>query len=165
MKPVSIYFREVPFNDNNKFVLDFLDEEFAQRVYFSKKTDYYMASLDCNLILKEEIEKDRIKLIEKLSEISRELIEKGTVCQVDIGYLTSSVSYIHDAPDIEHLTYNWVIQPSLFDDNCYKYKFFETVEKKLRIVKYFRHLLYLKAMVLNLKDLFCGKVKIMFQYD
>ena len=77
MKPVSIYFREVPFNDNNKFVLDFLDEEFAQRVYFSKKTDYYMASLDCNLILKEEIEKDRIKLIEKLSEISRELIEKA----------------------------------------------------------------------------------------
>ena len=37
MKPVSIYFREVPFNGNNKFVLDFLDEEFAQRVYFSKK--------------------------------------------------------------------------------------------------------------------------------
>ena len=57
MKPVFIYFREVPFNGNNKFVLDFLDEEFAQRVYFSKKTDYYMASLDCNLILKEEIEK------------------------------------------------------------------------------------------------------------
>ena len=71
MKLVFVYFREVPFNDNNKFELDFSDEEFVQRVYFRKKTDYYIVSLDCNLILKEEIKKDRKKLIEKLSEISR----------------------------------------------------------------------------------------------
>ena len=44
MKPVFIYFREVPFNDNNKFVLDFSDEEFVEGVYFSKKKDYYIAS-------------------------------------------------------------------------------------------------------------------------
>ena len=37
MKPVFIYFKVVPFNDNNKFVLDFSDEEFVQKVYFSKK--------------------------------------------------------------------------------------------------------------------------------
>ena len=95
MKPVFIYFREVPFNDNNKFVLDFLGAEFVQRFYFSKKTDYYIASLDCNLILKEETKKDRKKLIEKLSEISRKLIEKGAAYQVDIGYLTSNLSYMY----------------------------------------------------------------------
>ena len=95
MKPVFIYFREVPFNDNNKFVLDFSGEEFVQRVYFSKKTDYYIASLDCNLILKEETKKDRKKLIEKLSEISRKLIEKGAAYQVDIDYLTSNLSYMY----------------------------------------------------------------------
>ena len=37
MKPVFIYFREVPFNDNNKFVLDFSHEEFVQIFFFSKK--------------------------------------------------------------------------------------------------------------------------------
>ena len=37
MKPVFIYFREVPFNGNNKFVLDFSDEEFVQGVCFSKE--------------------------------------------------------------------------------------------------------------------------------
>ena len=117
------------------------------------------------MILKEEIKKDKKKLIEELSEISRKLIEKGAAYQVDIGYLTSQLSNIYNVPNIKNLTYDWVIQPSFFDVNCFKYKYFDTVEKKLRIVKYFCHLLYLKAMVSNLKDLFRQKVKILFQYD
>ena len=165
MNPAFIYFREIHLKDNNKFTLDFSNEQFVQKINFNKKTDYYVASLDCNLVLKEEIKKGKKKLIEELSEISWKLTEKGPAYQVDIDYLMSQLSNIYNVPNIKNLTDNWVIQPSLFDDNCYKYKYFETVEKKLRIVKYFRHLLYLKAMVLNLKDLFCGKVKIMFQYD
>ena len=57
MKPSFTYFKEIPFNDNNKFVLGFWDEEFVQKVYFDKNINYYILSLDCNLILKEEIKK------------------------------------------------------------------------------------------------------------
>ena len=77
MKPSFIYFKEIPFNDNNKFVLDFSDEEFVQNVYFDKNINHYIASLACNLILKEEIKKDK-KKIEELSQKSRLLLEKGT---------------------------------------------------------------------------------------
>ena len=35
------------------------------------------------------------------------------------------------------LTYNWVIQPTLFDENCYKYKYFDTVDKKIKDCKIF----------------------------
>ena len=52
--------------------MDFSNEEIVQKVNFNKTIDYYIASLDCNLVLKEEIKKERKKLIEKLSEISRE---------------------------------------------------------------------------------------------
>ena len=62
MKPSFIYFKEIQFNDNNKFVLDFSDEEFVQKVYFDKNINHYIASLDCNLILKEEIKKDKKKI-------------------------------------------------------------------------------------------------------
>ena len=130
MNVAFIYFHEIPLQDDNKFTLDFSNEEIVQKVKWNKTIDYYIASLDSNLVLKEEIKKDRKKLIEKLSEISRELIGKGTPYQVDIGYLTSPLSYIYDVTDIENLTYNWVVQPELFDDNCYKYKYFDTVEKK-----------------------------------
>ena len=75
MKPSFIYFKEIPFNDNNRFVLDFSDEEFEQKVYFDKNINYYLASLDCNLILREEITKDK-KKIEELSQKSRLLLEK-----------------------------------------------------------------------------------------
>ena len=40
MKPSFIYFKEIPFNDNNKFVLDVSDEEFVQKVYFDKNINY-----------------------------------------------------------------------------------------------------------------------------
>ena len=43
MRPVFIYFKEMLFNDNNKFVLDFSDHEFIQKVYFSKNIDYCIA--------------------------------------------------------------------------------------------------------------------------
>ena len=75
MKPSFIYFKEIPFNDNNRFVLDFSDEEFEQKVYFDKNINYYLASLDCNLILREEIKKDK-KKIEELSQKGRLLLEK-----------------------------------------------------------------------------------------
>ena len=42
MKPVFIYFKEILFNDNNKFVLDFSDQEFIQKVYFDKNKDDFI---------------------------------------------------------------------------------------------------------------------------
>ena len=54
--------------------------------------------------------------------------EKGPDYQVDIGWLTSQMSHIYDF-DIEDLTYNWVVQSRLLDDNCYKYRYFDTVKK------------------------------------
>ena len=66
MKPNFIYFKEIPFNDNNKFVLDFSDEEFLKKVYFYNNINYYIASLDCNLILKEKIKKDLKNFLKKI---------------------------------------------------------------------------------------------------
>ena len=67
MKPSFIYFKEIPFNDNDRFMLDFSDEEFVQKVYFDKNINYYIASLDGNLILREET-KEEEKKIEELSQ-------------------------------------------------------------------------------------------------
>ena len=58
---IQILFKEIMLDENNKFVLDFSDEEFIQKIDFNKKVTYYIASLDCNLILKEHIKKDKKK--------------------------------------------------------------------------------------------------------
>ena len=130
MKPVFIYFREVPFSDNNEFVLDFSDEEFVQRVYFSKKTDYYIASLDCSLILTEYIKKDKEKMIEELSARSRLLLQKARAYQNDIGWLTSATAGYYNFPGFG-VTYNFITYPKIIDEYSYKYKFYDT---KMKIV-------------------------------
>ena len=44
MIPVFIYFRETPLDENNKFTLDFSDEEFVQETEFLSKNKYYITS-------------------------------------------------------------------------------------------------------------------------
>ena len=82
MNPAFIYCKESILNDDNKFVLDFSDEEFVQEVNFLNNLNYYITSLNCNLILKNIVNdhkdnKDRKKLIEELSQKSRLLLKKG----------------------------------------------------------------------------------------
>ena len=152
MKPVFTYFREVPFNDNNKFVLDFSDEEFVQRVYFSKKTDYYIASLDCNLILKEYIKKDKEKMIEELSARSRLLLQKSTAYQNDIGWLTSATAGYYNFPGFG-VTYNFITYPKIIDEYSYKYKFYDTKMKKITDCKIYSPFSHFKGNGFEFKRL------------
>ena len=152
MKPVFIYFREVPFNDNNKFVLDFSDEEFVQRVYFSKKTDYYIASLDCNLILKEYIKKDKEKMIEELSARSRLLLQKGAAYQNDIGWLTSATAGYYNFPGFG-VTYNFITYPKIIDEYSYKYKFYDTKMKRITDCKIYSPFSHFKGILVEWRKL------------
>ena len=84
MKPVLIYFKEVPFKEN-KFVLDFSNEKFVQAIDFSRNEKYFIATLDCKLKLKEFIqESDNVK---KLDAKSKKLNDEGSDYFCDIDYL------------------------------------------------------------------------------
>ena len=85
MRPVFIHFKEAALSKNNKFTLDFSDEEFVQEIDFLSKNEYYITSLNCKLKLKEYIH-DKDEKIKKLSAKSRLLLEKGLAYQVDIDY-------------------------------------------------------------------------------
>ena len=56
MDPIFIYFSEIDLKDNNKFTLDFSDEQNVQELIFLKDRDYYVISLNCNLTVKEYID-------------------------------------------------------------------------------------------------------------
>ena len=143
MKPVFIYFKEIPFNDNNKFVLDFSDQEIIQKVYFDKSIDYYIASLDCNLILKEGIKKDK-KKIEELSQKSRLLLKKGADYQNDIEWMTSYIANYYNFSGFG-VTCNFILYPKITDEYSYKYKFYDTVEKKFKDCKIYSPFSHYKA--------------------
>ena len=61
MNPSFIYYNEMTFNDNNKFILGFSNEEFVQKIKFFKRKDYFITSLNCNLKLKTIIKEHKKK--------------------------------------------------------------------------------------------------------
>ena len=65
-------------------------ENLYKRSILIKNFNCYTASLDCNLILKEHIKKDKKKEIQELSRKSRLLLEKGAAYQNDIGFLKTN---------------------------------------------------------------------------
>ena len=154
MNPDFIYFKEIPFGEHNKFTLDFSNKKFVQWLSFLKNQDYYISSLNCNLILKESKQfnyKDKKKEIEELSQKSRLLLEKGAAYQNDIGWMNSAITGYFNFP-LFGLIYNFIPYPKTIDENSYKYKFYDTVEKKLEIVKLVHHFHIIKETDLNLKE-------------
>ena len=61
MNPAFIYYNEKTFNNDNKFILDFSNEEFVQKIKFFKRKDYFITSLNCNLKLKTITREDKKK--------------------------------------------------------------------------------------------------------
>ena len=87
------------------------------------------------------------------------MLEKGPAYQTDTVYLVSEISSIFDIKNVAPLSYHFILDPKILDDNCYYYKFYDTIEKKLKIAKFILHFRILKAMVLNLKESLVKKKK------
>ena len=51
MEPIYFYCKETPLDTNNKFRLDFSNIEMVYETNFSPKNDYYIATMNCNLII------------------------------------------------------------------------------------------------------------------
>ena len=120
--------------------MDFSDEEFVQETEFLSKNKYSITILNCKLKSKEYFHHKDEK-IKKLSEKSR-------LCDND--YLTlGSAWYVKES----NHAYHFQLWPDIIHQYSYKYKFWDTVEKKLEIVSSTRHFLILLEKVLVLKDL------------
>ena len=135
MKPDFIYFKELLLGENNKFTLDFPDGEFVQEVDFLSKNECYITVLNCKLKVKEYIH-DKAGKTKKLSEKSKLFLEKGPSYQIDLNYLFLEIIWYLKQMNYP---YQFKLYPQIFDQYSYKYKFRDTAEKKLKIVKFILH--------------------------
>ena len=51
MEPIFFYFKETLLQANNKFTLDFSSMELIYQINFSTEYDYYITTMNCNLII------------------------------------------------------------------------------------------------------------------
>ena len=145
MNPIFIYQNEVALDNNNKFIIDFVDGEIVNFISFSAKKQYYISSLDISIskAKKRKITFTGTKaLVDDLSTSSRELLDKGSNSKNDIDYVTATLTDNYDLPEIAPQKYNIVLDPQVINDNCYRYQFYDTVDKRIKSKIYspFSHL-------------------------
>ena len=148
MNPIFIYQNETTLNKNNKFSIDFADNEIVNFINFSTENQYYISSLDCNITKanKKKIQFSAAKksLVDDLTKKSRDLLSKGASYQTDIGYLTSNLTDNYYFPNIAPQKYNFALDAKFIEDNCYKYKFFDSTDNRVKFAKIYSPFSHLK---------------------
>ena len=79
-----------------------------------------------------------------LSQKSRLLLQKGAAYQNDIGCLISTWPSIFNFLEFVGLTYHFILYLNSLNNNCFSYKFFDTVEKKIRDCRIYSPFLHFK---------------------
>ena len=138
MNPVLIYQNEAKFDFNNKFTIEFIDNNVDLFVNFSKERQYYICSLNCNIV-KDNKTKTTFESSEedvtKLSEISRDLLSKGATTKNDIAYVKAELLERYNLPLIAPQKYKLVQDSKTINDNCYSYQFYDVEDKRVKFAK------------------------------
>ena len=138
MNPVLIYQNETKFDFNNKFTIEFVDNNIETFVNFFSNRQYYIASLNCNVIKKNKTKttfESSEENVKKLSTISRELLSKGASFKNDIDYVITELLKRYDLTDIAPQKYKLVLDSKTINDNCYSYQFYDVEEQRLKFAK------------------------------
>ena len=79
MEPVFIYYNKVKFqnNDYKIFKVDFSNGDNLESVFFRKNRDYYITSMSCFIMLKQDLKELNHYDIKKTSEISNKILKNG----------------------------------------------------------------------------------------
>ena len=92
MEPISFYFKEMPLEANNKFTRDFWNTELVFQIKFSTENDYYITTVNCNLVIANDYG-DLLDDVRELSTKSRLLLEKGPAYQFDLSLIELELSF------------------------------------------------------------------------
>ena len=147
MNPVFIYQNKTKLDYNNKFTIDFVDDEIVNFVNLFSKNQYYIASLNCN-ITKANNKKVSFKvsksLVDELSETSRELLDKDAAFKNDINYMTSFLTQNFNLPDLAPQKYKLVLDSIDINNNSYNYQFYDVKDKRIKFAKIYSPFSHLK---------------------
>ena len=140
MEPICFYFKETPLDANNKLTLDFSNTELVYQKKFSPKNDYYITTMNCNLIIANDYG-DLTQDIKDLSEKSWLLLEKGPAYQFKLAFVC--LLYYH--PGLNEKTEEFLSYKENMEFFSYKYKFYDVIDNQIKNSKIFSPLSQFKV--------------------
>ena len=138
MNPIFIYQNEAKLDYNNKFTIDFIDNDYVNYIKFFQKNQYYISSLNCNITKankKITTFKGSQTDVDELSKRSRDLLDKGAASKNDITYMTSFLTPNFNLPDLAPQKYKLVLNPEDINNNSFNYQFYDVNDKRLKFAK------------------------------
>ena len=158
MNPVLIYQSEIKLDYNNKFTIDFIDGDVVNKVQFLRKNQYYIASLNCNILKSNNkevaINETKKILVDDLFLISKELLDKGSDIKNEIHYMSSFLPENFDLPNLAPQKYKLKLDPIDIQQNSYSYQFYDINDKRIKFAKIYSPFSHFKSgfIFLNQKD-------------
>ena len=89
MEPILFYFKGTPLEGNDKFTLDFSNTKLVHHKNFSTDNDYYITTMNCNLVIANNL----LDNVKELSTKSWLLLQKGLAYQFDLSLIELALSF------------------------------------------------------------------------
>ena len=163
----SHYVKETKLNDENKFLLDFANEEETKSVVFSLEKDYFITSLNANIKLDEnkKVLENAVKTSDawdniflKLSKISNDLATKGATYQNDIKTVLFEIRQFGLEFQTENLD---LILDNNIIDMSFKYRYYDVDEYKFKEGKIYNPYKHFREIGMSFKTSRNGYEKIL----
>ena len=134
MEPIFFYFKETSIEANNKFMLDFPDTELVYQINFSNENDYYITTMNYNLVIMNDYG-DLLDDIKELSTKSQLLLEKGPANQFGLSLIKLALSFSGMEKKVDEMYF--LSYPENMDLYCWKYKFYDIKDNQMKDCKFF----------------------------
>ena len=134
MEPIFFYFKETPVGVDNKFTLDFSNNELIYQINFTTENDYYITTMNCNLVIANDYG-GLLGNIKKLLIKSQLLLEKGAAYQFYLSLAGLAVSFPGMNKKKDKL--NLLSDQYNIDLFSCKYKFYDVTENQIKDYKFF----------------------------
>ena len=158
MNPVLIYQSETKLDYNNKFTINFIDGDIINKVQFLRKNQYYISSLNCNILKSNNkevaIDKTKKKLVDDLSLINKEILNKGSDRKNEINYVSLFLPENFNLPTLAPQKYKLKLDSIDIANNSYSYQFYDIQDKRIKFAKIYSPFAHFKSgfIFLNKKD-------------
>ena len=128
------YSKETPHEANNKFTLDFSNTELVYQINFPKESDYYITTMNCNLV----ITNDYGDLLDDIKELSTKiwlLLEKGQAYQFNLSLIDLALSFPSMEKKVDEMYF--LSYPENMDRYSWKCKFYDSKDSQIKDCKVF----------------------------